>query len=514
MYGESIAWRFAEPSKRAGLIRVCGWGNIAGVNSRNPQIEHRCRVEQGGLFAAMLCLCVSGCSESVSTSVAEPIAPEAEFEVVADAAVAGGEGRTGAVRVGGPVVREAAPATDDWPQFRGPGGLASSSVTGLPVEWSDDRQIVWKTVLPGAGTSSPIVFGDRIYLTAHTGYGTAPDDPGRMADLKRLVLCIDRDRGNILWQQEVPATLPETEYGGRMHWHGYASSTPAVDADGVYCFFGKSGVVAFGHDGSRLWQTNVGTATHDWGSASSPVLFDDLVIVNAFVESGTLVAVNKQTGREVWRAGELKESWNTPLLVALAEGRRELVVAIWGRILGFDPATGEELWSCRSMDWYIVGSLVANGDTVYCLSGKGVEATLAVRAGGRGDVTDTHVLWRARKGSNVSSPVYHAGHLYFAHENLGIAYCLDAATGELRYESRLPRLGEIYASPIVADGKLYYVSRQGGTAVLAAKPEYELLAHNRIEGDRTVFNASPAVSGGRLYLRSDGHLYCIAAPSR
>jgi outer membrane protein assembly factor BamB len=137
-----------------------------------------------------------------------------------------------------------------------------------------------------------------------------------------------------------------------------------------------------------------------------------------------------------------------------------------------------------------------------------VEATKAVRAGGRGDVSGSHVLWTARKGTNVPSPVYHQGHLYFAHEVSGIAYCLNAATGDVVYEERLPRMGGIYASPVLGAGKLYYVSRGGGTAVLAAKPEYELLAHNRLEGDRRA-NASPAVSGQRLFLRLDRFLYCI-----
>lgn len=397
----------------------------------------------------------------------------------------------------------------DWAQFRGPNGLGVGESTGLPTTWSDEENIVWKTELAGAGTSSPVIHADRIYLTAHTGYGVSPGSPGEMSELKRLVTCVNRRTGAVLWQKDVEAVLPETEYGGRMQWHGYASSTPAADTDGVYCFFGKSGVVAFDHDGNQLWQTSVGTRSHGWGSASSPVLFDDLVIVNAFVECGSLVALNKSTGEEVWRAGGLKESWNTPLLVNLPDGKQELLVAIFGRILAFDPRTGRELWSCKGMDWYIVGSMVADRGIVFCLAGKGVEATMAVRAGGRGDVTDTHVLWRAAKGSNVSSPVYHDGHLYFAHESQGIAYCLDAASGAVRYERRLPRVGEIYASPVAADGKLYYVSRQQGTVVLAARPEFELLAHNRMNNDPSVFNASPCVSNGQLFLRSDRCLYCI-----
>jgi outer membrane protein assembly factor BamB len=194
--------------------------------------------------------------------------------------------------------------------------------------------------------------------------------------------------------------------------------------------------------------------------------------------------------------------------VSLPNGKTELVVAISGKILAFDPATGEALWSCDGHRWYIVPSLVAHQGIVYCLSGKGVEAAKAVRAGGRGDVTDTHVLWTTKKGSNVSSPVYHEGHLYFAHEVTGVAYCLNASTGVVVYEKPLPQSGGVYASPVLGDDKLYYVSRWGGTMVLAAKPEYELLARNQLEDQRDV-NSSPAISNNRLFLRMNRYLYCI-----
>lgn len=399
----------------------------------------------------------------------------------------------------------------DWARFRGPGGLGISKAKNLPVRWSDTENLVWKTELPGPGTSSPVLHGDRLYLTCHTGYGLGESNPGAMDDLERHVLCVDRSTGKIVWSREVESKLPETEFGRRIISHGYASSTPAVDAERVYCFFGRSGVVALDHGGKQLWRADVGDQIHGWGSASSPVLYEDLVIVNAFVECGQLVALDKRTGKEVWRAGDLKESWNTPLLVDLPNGKTELAVAISGQILGFDPATGKSLWSCEGHNWYIVGSMVAHDGVVYCVSGKGVEATKAVRAGGRGDVNATHVAWLTGKGSNVSSPIYYEGHLYFAHEQIGVAYCLDAKTGDLVYQERLPRVGMIYASPVIGDGKLYYVSRQGGTVVLAAKPELEVLSHNRLESDRSVFNASPAVEDGRLYLRSDRFLYCVGS---
>ncbi len=396
-----------------------------------------------------------------------------------------------------------------WPQFRGPAGLAVCQAKHVPAAWSDEKNVIWKLPLVGAGTSSPVVFGDRIFVTLHTGYGTGQGESGAMSNLKRFVICVSRSDGKILWRKEVKTLLPETEYGNRMLGHGYASSTPAVDARRVYCFFGKSGVVALDHDGNEIWTASVGTGTHDWGSAASPVLVKNLVIINAFPESGCLIALDRKTGQEMWRKKGLKETWSTPLIVTLADGHQELVLANIDRILGFDPATGGLLWACEGTGWYSVASMVANKDIVYCMTGKGVEQTVAVRAGGHGDVTDTHVVWRARKGSNVSSPVYYDGHLYFAHESQGIAYCLDAANGEVLYETRLPRIGMIYASPIIADGKIYYVSREKGTVVLAAKPEYELLEHNKLANDHSVFNASPVISHSQLLLRSNQYLYCI-----
>lgn len=394
---------------------------------------------------------------------------------------------------------------DDWPQFRGPGGLGVSTSKSLPSEWNDSNNIVWKTELPGSGTSSPVVFQNRIFLTYQTGYAVDHNNPGDINDLKRHVLCLDAKSGNRLWKWDATTAFPEID---TRRFRSYASSTPAVDDDGVYCFLGKSGVVALDHEGNELWKTSVGSKTHGWGSASSPILYKDLVIVNAFVECGQLVALNKKTGKEVWRAGELKESWNTPLVVTLANGKSELVVAISGKLLAFDPDNGDPLWSCDSHKWYIVPSLVAHEGIVYCLSGKGVEATKAVRAGGRGDVTNSHVLWTTKKGSNVSSPVYYEGHLYFANDATGVAYCLDAKTGDIVYEKRLPRAGGVYGSPVIGDQKLYYLSRWGGTIVLAAKPEFEVLAQNHLEGQRNV-NSSPAIANDQIFLRMNGSLFCI-----
>lgn len=395
----------------------------------------------------------------------------------------------------------------DWPQFRGPGGLGTGTGKDLPVSWSPSSNVVWKTKLPGPGSSSPVVVGNRIFLTCYTGYRNGGDTD----QIARHVLGLNRADGNILWTKEIKATPAEQvlEQGARrVETHGYASSTPAADAERVYIFFGKTGVFAFDHAGKQVWQTSVGTGHHRYGSATSPVLFGDTVIVNASVESSALMALNRKTGDVVWKSPGIQDSWNTPLLVDVPGGKTELVVTMKNLVVGVDPATGERLWTCRGVDDYMVPSVVAHDGVVYAVLGR-EGAVLAIRAGGQGDVTNSRVLWRVAKSRNVASPVYSEGRLYFATEELGMIRCLDAKTGKAVFEERLqPSPGEIYASPLLADGKLYIMSRQRGAYVLEAGSEFQLLAHNVLD-DKSLFNSSPAVVDNRLLLRSDEYLYCL-----
>jgi outer membrane protein assembly factor BamB len=390
---------------------------------------------------------------------------------------------------------------EDWAQFRGPGGAGVSSGQ-VPRSWTADNA-AWKTDLPGPGASSPIVVGDRVYVTCYSGVAKGSSD---LDGLKRHLVCVNRGDGKILWQKEDAAKLPEE--AKIREDHGYATNTPVADAERVVVFFGKSGVLAFSPEGEELWRADVGSQTNGWGSAASPIFVGDLVIVNASVESQSLMALDKRTGKEKWRARGINESWNTPIVVELPAGRKELAVAILGKVLGFDPATGEQLWSCDTdIRWYMVPGLVARDGVVYCIGGRS-GGSLAVRAGGRGDVTRTHRLWTGRKGSNVPSPVLHRGHLYWVHEAQGIAYCAEAATGKLVYEERLPRAPGVYASPVLADDKLFIVARDGRVFVLPAKPAYE--EPTVIPPlERGMFNSTPALAGGRVFLRTDKALYCL-----
>jgi outer membrane protein assembly factor BamB len=310
----------------------------------------------------------------------------------------------------------------------------------------------------------------------------------------------------VLWRREVPAVLPEARWQTYLDLHGYASSTPASDGTAVYVFFGKSGVFAFDLAGKQLWQKSVGTGTHGWGSGASPVLYKGLLIVNAGVESGALVALDRKTGEEVWRRKGISESWSTPVLVTVPGGKTELVVSASHQVLGIDPESGKDLWHADSFTWYVCPSVVAHKGVVYALQN---DTAVAIRAGGRGDVTASHTLWQKPLRSVVSSPVYHDGHLYWATDE---AYCLRASDGTIVSKRGLkPAPGRIYASPLLADGKIYYVSRTRGTYVVAASPTFKLLARNTLDPDTSVCNASPAVSDAQLFLRSDRYLYCIAA---
>lgn len=394
----------------------------------------------------------------------------------------------------------------DWSRFRGPGGMGVSDATDVPEQWSADENVIWKSPLPGAGASSPIVSGDHIYLTAYTGYFVPGEPGGDLENLERHLLCLKKSDGSSVWKKSVKAKLPEEQ---RIRDHGYAGNSPAADADRVYAFFGKSGVYGYDHNGKQLWHADVGSKTNGWGTAASPVLYKDYVFINASVESESLIALDRKTGDEKWRAGGIKESWNTPVIVKTKDGNDELVLAIHGKVLGFDPDSGKQLWACDTgITWYMVPSGVAHDGIVYFLGGRSGVAGLAVRTGGRGDVTGTHRLWTSQHGSNVSSPVYHDGHLYWVHDNKEIAYCADAATGKVIYQERINRGGQVYASALLADGKLYYVNRSGKTFVLAAKPKFELLSTNDLR-DRGQFNGSPTMSGNQILIRSDKFLYCL-----
>lgn len=411
----------------------------------------------------------------------------------------------------------------DWARFRGENGSGvSKDSAAVPTTWSDTENLKWSVELPGPGLSSPIVVGDRVFVTSWTGYAAGPDSSENQDQLKRALVCIDRGSGEIVWTRSVDAVLPEDDYQGMFAENGYASHTPVSDGERVYCFFGKSGVVAFDMAGNQLWQTSVGTGRDPrrWGSASSPILYGDLLIVTAAAESESLVGLNKSTGEEVWKqeASSLAGTWSTPVLAKVDDERTDLVLGAPFEMWGMNPETGKLRWFCEAGESNSVTASVVVSEgpdaTVYRLGGRD-SGSLAVRVGGKGDVSDSHVRWRGDHRAGIGSPVLHNGRLYWIAR--GIANCIDTQTGEEIYKKRLPASGigggvrgSDYASPIAADGKLYYVTRGGIGYVMKLGDDFEIIATNRFASDDGEYSATPAVSDGELFIRSTRKLYCVA----
>ncbi len=395
---------------------------------------------------------------------------------------------------------------EDWSRFRGQSAEGIGG-HGVPVTWSNTENLAWKTDLPGKGSSSPIVAGNRIFLTAHSGYGMRIEDPGDRDELRLHVICLSIEDGSILWDKQVDPLPAEQRVNKRIADHGYASPTPCADENNVYASFGPSGVVAFTHEGDFLWRQDVGSKTAGFGAAASPIEFEDLVIMNASIEDGAVYGLDKKTGEIRWRTEEIDRAWTTPTIVTLANGEKEMVLNQKGAILGLDPRTGTKLWWCDAIQDYIVPCVVADGETIYCSGGR-TNMTFVVKAGGEGDVTDTHLVWDVSRGANVTSPLLDDGYLYWSHDK-AIALCLRASDGKEMFRERMPTRSRVYAS-IVGDGeKLFLTTRDAGVLVLAAEPKYRELAINKLGTDDERFNATPAIVGDQILIRSDKTLYCV-----
>jgi outer membrane protein assembly factor BamB len=304
--------------------------------------------------------------------------------------------------------------------------------------------------------------------------------------------------------------------------HGYASQTPASDGVNVFVFFGKSGAAAFDLTGKKLWQTSLGTDSNQkrWGSASSPILYKDFVIISASEEGHAIVALDKKTGKEMWRAtgDALGMSFGTPVLVE-SEGRTDLVIAVPDELWGLNPDTGKLRWFAETgLTQNMAPSVVVGDGMVFAFGGFPQLGAVAVRTGGKGDVTKTHVAWTSRNSTYIPTPVFHDGRLYFV-SDAGFATCLDAKTGDLVFKERLPgaamagRGKPFYASAVLANGAIFAVSRRAGTFVFGAQPEFKLLGQNRLAGDDSDFNATPALDGQQMFIRSNRNLYCLALPT-
>lgn len=426
------------------------------------------------------------------------------------------------------VVATSAASANDWLRFRGDSGTGlASSEKALPTTWGDEENLKWKCALPGPGLSSPIIVGDKVFLTCWTGYAAGEGSSDNMDNLKRVLVCVDRNSGEILWSESVDAVLPEDDFQGMFAENGYASHTPVSDGERVYCFFGKSGVYAFDMEGKKLWNTSVGTGLdpRHWGSASSPVLYGDMVIITAGAESESVVALNKTDGTEIWKqeAPTLSGTWTTPVVVPVDDERTDIVLNVPGEIWGLNPENGKLRWYCvqpgGESNSATSSLVVSQGpDPVAYVLGSRDSDAVAVRVGGKGDVSESHMVWTNNASGRIGTPVLYEDRIYSV--SGGIATCLDATTGEEVYKERLRGAsgggggggrgrGGDYSSAIIADGKLYYMSRSGDGYVIRVGDDFEQLATNRFDSDTGEYSATPAVSDGQLFIRSTNTLYCV-----
>ena len=425
------------------------------------------------------------------------------------------------------LMAEAAPA-ENWPQWRGADGSGVSNEKNLPSEWSATKNIKWKTAIEGRAHSSPIVWGKMVFLTTAVegtpvqGAKAAthmlgdkefvhPDSIGANRKHTFKVLALDRESGKLLWQ----ATAWEgTPYDDRHRKSSYAASTPATDGKMVYAYFGTEGLYAYDFKGKLAWKAQLGNiATLGMGTATSPVLYENLVILQCDEDNGTasfIVALDKTTGKEVWRTPrKIQVSWSTPLLVRTGK-RAELIASGTEHVISYDPATGKELWRHKGVESNAIPSPVANNDMVFLVAGYPAKIAMAIRLGGSGDLTGTpNVPWKYEKGTAyVPSPILYGDYLYLTTDR-GILTAIDAKTGEVKYEGgRIPIPATFTASPVAFEGKILMTSEDGDTFIVKAGPKHEILGTNSL--GEAVY-ASPAIADGRIFIRGEKNLYCIGS---
>ncbi len=420
----------------------------------------------------------------------------------------------------------------DWTRFRGPNGSGVSTDTELvPTQFGPTQNVKWKAPLPGPGVSCPIVVGNKIFLTCYTGYGTSRDDLADITKLTRHLVCIDRSSGQTLWKSSVPGDDYEDPYAGMgVPEHGYASHTPTSDGQSVFAFFGKSGVYAYSLDGKERWHRVLGIRSDDkrWGSASSPILFNNLLIVPAGAEDRALYALDKATGEIVWRNGAetLGNVWSTPLIATINDQRSDIILAAPFEFWGLNPADGKLRWFCTAIETESFNtSPVLNNGVIYAVEGRS-GGSVAIQAGGeRKDVSDSNVLWSGRDLNRFASPLVDEKFLYYIANNT--MTCLDKTNGKQIYRARLrpsddtladelegrPQRGSRgadYASPVIANNHIFYTSASGEVYVFDTGDQFNQIAVNRVTNDPERFSATPAISQGQLFLRSDKSLYCIS----
>ena len=415
-----------------------------------------------------------------------------------------------------------------WPQWRGPffNGLARGDA---PTDWNDTKNIKWKANIPGRGFSTPVIWGDRIFLTTAVPTGKpaaqptvtdqaattrrGPGDAGPQAEQRFDVLCLDRKTGKLLWQKTAKVAVPHEGY--HRVYGSFASNSPSTDGRYVYVSFGSRGIFCYDFNGKLIWEKDLGVQMKmrlAFGEGSAPLLMDDRLIAVFDHEGGGsfIVALDKRTGKELWRvARDEGSSWSTPLAIEHG-GRTQVVVAATKKVRSYDSKNGNLLWEAAGLGANVIPMPVYSDGLVYVMSGYRDPRLMAVKLGKEGDLTNSDaIVWNQTRGlAYTTSPVLHENKLYVATDN-GMLSAFNAVTGEPFYaQVRLPGSYNLKASPVAANGKLYLATENEDVVVLKLGEKFEVLATNKLTDQ--VFIATPVIADGEIFLRGQNTLFCIS----
>jgi outer membrane protein assembly factor BamB len=413
---------------------------------------------------------------------------------------------------------------NNWHHWRGPDANGVSTTAKPPVQWSPTNNIQWKVPVEGNGSSTPIIWGNKLFIL--TAINTGEVDPGlpRPEDQPRrmfgithpntsyefIVLCLDRHTGKVLWRQTTTKLIP---HEGAHRDNNFASASPTTDGERLYCWFGSAGLFCYDLDGNKLWERNLGKIKMgaSLGEGCSPVIHEGkLVIVRDNSRQSSIEVLNAKNGKSLWKVDRHEDNaWATPAIVAHS-GKTQVITTASGKVRSYDLNTGKVIWKCAGLTGNAIPCPVVEGDTVYCMTGYKGYSLMAIPLNAKGDITGSDkILWTKRRGTPyVPSPILYDGLLYFTQSNQALLSCVNAESGKTYIDrTRLKGLTNIYASPVGADGRIYLIDRSGVTLVLKHSRELKVIAKNEL-GEQIV--SSSALAGNQLFIRGRRLLYCIS----
>ena len=411
----------------------------------------------------------------------------------------------------------------NWHQWRGPDANGVSRTAKPPIVWSEDKNVRWKVAIDGKGGSTPIIWGNKVFLLTAINTGKVDplrpkpeDQPKRIFGIKHpntfykfVVLCLNRENGKELWRRTATELVPHEGHHGDA---SFAPASPTTDGKRLYCWFGSAGLFCYDLNGKKLWARDLGKAYvgASLGEGCSPVVHDGkIVIVRDHARQSTIEVLDAKSGKTLWKKKRNEpNAWATPCVLTHS-GKTQIITAASNKVRSYDIEDGSIIWECSGLTGNVIPAPVVEGDVVYCMSGYQGFSVLALPLSATGDISKTDkIVWSKRRGTPyIPSPLLFGGRLYFTQSNQAILTCLDAKTGDtIIRRSRLQGLSNIYASPVAADGRIYFTGRNGRTLVLTRSRKLKVLSRNQLN-DR--INASPALVGNQIFLRGNRFLYCI-----